>query len=153
MPRIGVYSLLKQILTQQGELKKWGYDYMDYNEYIDFEKSLPIKDALASLKVHPKIDRDDKINLCVAYEHEWPVTIDGTTYLPTGARFTTVFNPTDGVIIAWASYGPRYEGAQKSRPITVLPKLQWIDKAHKAGKDPTNLKYVFRSPVHNTGAL
>ena len=91
-------------------------------------------------------------------EHEVEVTIDGTTYKPTTAYFTTVFNPFEGVIIAWGSYGAKYQGSQQKPPITVLPKLQnWRDIAvlqwaHMAGEAAKNLRYVYRSPVANTQA-
>ena len=57
-------------------------------------------------------------------EHEVEVPVGGTKYVPTIAYFTTVFNPTEGVIIAWGSYDARYHGSKQKPPITVLPKLR-----------------------------
>jgi hypothetical protein len=91
-------------------------------------------------------------------EHENEVAIDGTTYKPTTAYFTTVFNPIEGVIIAWGSYGAKYQGSKQDPPITVLPKLQnwsditWLQWAQLAGDMAKNLRFIFRSPVANTEA-
>ena len=91
-------------------------------------------------------------------EHENVVTVDGTTYQPTTAYFTTVFNPVEGVIIAWGSYGAKFQGSKQKPPITVLPKLQnwsdiaWLQWVHMAGEAAKNIRYVFRSPVANTEA-
>jgi hypothetical protein len=120
--------------------------------------SLPVKRALAGLGLDTRTIQEHGNNRCTQIEHESEVTVDGTKYSPTTAYFTTVFNPIGGAIIAWGSYGARYQGSKQQPPITVLPKLQswsdiaWLQWAEIAGKNANNLCYVLRSPVANTGA-
>jgi hypothetical protein len=120
--------------------------------------SLPIKKALAGLGLDTRTIQEHGNNQCMQLEHEVEVTVNSTEYTPTTAYFTTVFNPTEGVIIAWGSYGARYQGSKQKPPITALPKLQgwsdiaWLQWAEIAGENAKNLRYVFRSPVANTEA-
>jgi len=151
----GRRSILKPTL---GELEKWGYGAAAWDDYYDFDVSLPIKQALAGLGLDIRTIQESGNNRCMQLEHEVEVTINRITYTPTTAYFTTVFNPIEGVIIAWGSYGARYQGSKKKPPITVLPKLQswsdiaWLQWAKIAGENAKNLRYVFRSPVANTEA-
>jgi hypothetical protein len=145
-------------MRHAGELDKWGYRDADWDQYCDFDVSLPIKDALKGLGVDDKMGVEEAHNKCMECDHEAEATIDGTTYHPTGARFTTIFNAEDGVIVAWSSYGAKYEAARQNPPVTVLPKLQnwsdiaWLQWINNAGDKVKNLRYVFRSPAFNTDA-
>jgi hypothetical protein len=148
----------KESNTSIGELAKWGYGDAAWDDYYDLDASLPIKKALAGLGVDTRTIKEDGHNRCMQLEHEVEVAVDGTTYTPTAAYFTTVFNPVEGVIIAWGSYGTRYMGLQQKPPVTVLPKLQswsdiaWLQWAKIAGEKAKDLRFVFRSPVANTEA-
>ncbi|KAF2832661.1 hypothetical protein CC86DRAFT_401413 [Ophiobolus disseminans] len=105
-------------------------EYQDYNDYYDLDASLPIKKALAGLGVYTKTLREGGDNRCMQLEHENEVTIDGKKSTLTGAYFTTIFNPKDGMINVWGSYGARYMGSQQKSSVTVLSKLQsWSDIA------------------------
>ncbi|KAF1917613.1 hypothetical protein BDU57DRAFT_537270 [Ampelomyces quisqualis] len=140
------------------DLKKWGYGAAAWDDYYDLDASLPIKRVLAGLNVDTRTLSEGGNNRCMQLEHKNEVTIDGTTYQPTAAYFTTVFNPTEGVIIAWGSYGAKYQGSKQDPPINVLPKLQnwsdiaWLQWVQIAGDMAKNLRFVFRSPVANTEA-
>ncbi|KAF2865077.1 hypothetical protein BDV95DRAFT_613038 [Massariosphaeria phaeospora] len=122
------------------ELEKWGYEAAPWDNCYDLDVSLPIKKALAGLDLDTRTIEEHGNNRCLQLEHEVEVTVDGTKYTPTTAYFTTVFNPTEGVIIAWGSYGARYQGSKQKPPITI------------AGENAKNLRYVFRSPIANTEA-
>jgi len=114
--------------------------------------------VLAGLDLDTRTIQEHGNNRCLQLEHGVEVTVDGTKYTPTIAYFTTVFNPTEGVIIAWGSYGARYQGSKLKPLITVLPKLRswsdiaWLQWSEIAGKNAKNLRYVFHSPVTNTEA-
>jgi hypothetical protein len=139
-------------------LEKWGYGSAAWDDYYDLDVSLPIKRALTGLGVDTKTLQEGGKNRCMQLEHEHEVTVDGATYGPTTAYFTTVFNPEEGVIVAWGSYGAKYMGSKQTPPITLLPKIQnwsdivWLQWAHMAGEAAENIRYIFRSPVANTDA-
>ncbi|KAF1994511.1 hypothetical protein P154DRAFT_585619 [Amniculicola lignicola CBS 123094] len=136
------------------DLEKWGYGSLEYDDYYDFKVSLPLTSALEGLGVDAKIKSDGGKNRAVLWEHENEKTIAN----PTGASYTTVFNPDDGVIIAWGKYSPAYMGPKKNPPVTVFPALkswsdvtflQWAGLTSKAGKSAGNIRHIISSPVEN----
>lgn len=95
-------------------------------------------------------------------EHEYEVTVNGKTYRPTMARFQTVFNPVEGLIVAWSAYGAKHNGKEQKPPITEdadLPKLQrwsdvtWLQLINLENVDIVNIRYVFQSPVENKASM
>jgi hypothetical protein len=140
----------------QADLEKWGYISAPADKYFDFDKSLPIKTALASLGLDTASLPENGLNRATQLEHENAVTLDNVTYQPTHALFSTIFNPTDGVIIAWGSYGAKYKASILDPPISLLPDLQhWSDITFLqwtriAVPNTHNLRYIFRAPIENT---
>jgi hypothetical protein len=77
----------------------------------------------------------------------------------TGASYTTICNPEEGVILGWGAFSPAYMGAKKDPPVTVVPDLkswsditflQWAD-LHKNEKGPavSHLRYIMKTPCEN----
>ncbi|KAF2876222.1 hypothetical protein BDV95DRAFT_560268 [Massariosphaeria phaeospora] len=150
-------SIQSEYFDYPGDLKKWGYGSLEYDDYYDFKWSIPIKKALENIGVSAKKKDEGGPNRAWNWEHESEVTIDGKKYLPTGATFLNIFNPEDGVIIAWGNYGPAYRAKKKDPPIELLPKLQkWSDVAFLQwyatsgkGDSTKNINYILQTPIEN----
>jgi hypothetical protein len=70
------------------DLEKWGYGTMAYDEYYDFDASLPIKPALESISVAAKKLDEGGTNRAIIWEHENETTHGGITYPVSIPRFS-----------------------------------------------------------------
>ncbi|KAF2013589.1 hypothetical protein BU24DRAFT_464355 [Aaosphaeria arxii CBS 175.79] len=147
---------VQSTFVNYSDLKTWGYNYGDFMECFDFEKSVPIKRALEGINVSDKKASEGGNNYASVWEHEFNYDIDGKTYPITGGRFDMILNPMDGVIVAWGSFSPAHRGAKQNPPVTILPALKlWSDIVFlewQNFKKPRNLRYVFRYSIKNKNA-
>jgi hypothetical protein len=97
-------------------------------------------------------------NYLYAKEHTRTHNRDGVLYRQTEARYRTIINAEQGVIIGWHKFSPKFSGEQLNPPVTILPGLrQWSDVAFLCWKEHCkarkanirNLNYILSAEVFN----
>lgn len=66
--------------TDYGSLATWGYDFGEWDMYIDFKISRPIASALQALGLSTESVDNGGDNVLRMFQHENDVTVDGVFY-------------------------------------------------------------------------
>jgi hypothetical protein len=154
------------------DIEKWGYKQTYYGMddiiecYSDFLTSIGTD---ASSKLGSDADSPGS-NFNLAFHHKYPYTINGKTYPKTGGSFSSILNPTAGLLIAvnnitpaaqvqrsWRYSKPKAGKIAPSPRVHQLPLLQhWSDIAFLQWStlSTTNaslppLKYILRANIQN----
>jgi hypothetical protein len=84
------------------DIEKWGYEQTSYGMddiiecYSDFLTSIGTD---AASKLGSDADSPGS-NFNLAFHHKYPYTINGKTYPKTGGSFSSILNPTAGLLVA-----------------------------------------------------
>ncbi|RAK97355.1 uncharacterized protein BO80DRAFT_482409 [Aspergillus ibericus CBS 121593] len=132
--------------TEYSSLETWGWQLWPAYTEGSYEDVL---DNYMSVQ----LDMDNDGGQAVEHRQNKDVTVDGTFYPLSGARYADVYYPDDGLIVADEIYGPRNnkEIGAKGQPYVKLS--QWSDVAWlnwaKLADDVTTLRAVIQFSVSN----